>query len=61
MKIRQTVRKSMKEASGRRVKVKSEDRICLVIIFRGVEGEPKSLLAPCKDLVTAREVVGEDK
>ena len=61
MKIRQTVRKSMKETSGRRVRAKSEERMCLVIIFREVEVEPNSRLAPCKELVTAREVVGEDK
>ena len=32
-----------------------------VIIFRGTEGDPKSRLAPYKERVTAREVVGEEK
>ena len=59
--MRQTVRNRMKEASGRKVRTKSEDKIDFVIIFRGIEGEPKSLLAPCKDRVTAREVVGDEK
>ena len=61
MKIRQTVLKRTKVAFGLRVKKKSEDKIDYVIIFRGIEGEPKRRLAPSKERVTAREEVGEER
>ena len=61
MKIRQTVRKITNETWGLNVRAKRESSIDLVIIFRGVEGEPKRRFAPSKERVTEREVVGEVK
>ena len=61
MKIRQTVRKVTKETWGLKVRAKRESSMDLVIIFRGVDGEPKRRFAPSKERVTEREEVGEDK
>ena len=51
----------MKETFGSKVKEKSDERISIVIILRGTEGEPKSRLAPSRARVTERETVGDEK
>ena len=49
------------EASRRKVKENKEDKMSLVIILRGTEGEPKRRLAPARARVTGCEIVGEVK
>ena len=51
----------MKEVEDDKVKENKASRIDFVIIFLGIEGEPKRRLAPSKDRLTAREVVGDEK
>ena len=59
--MRHTVLKVMKEVEGDEVRENKASRIDFVIIFRGIEGEPKRRLAPSKERLTAREVVGDEK
>ena len=61
MVIRQTVRKTTKETSRLKVNEIRDSKIDFVIILRDTEGEPKRRLAPSRDLVTEREVVGDER
>ena len=61
MAIRQTVRKTTKDTSRLKVKKIKDSKIDFVIILRDTEEEPKRRLAPSRDLVTEREVVGEER